>query len=170
MNTVDTARILVDWKCNLKCSYCCNEQERFRSGITPIKLGEIDFSKYKVVCISGGEPLLFLDRVQEVCGLTNLDSLRIIYSNGLLWTDEIARKLVHSGVNAANIGLHYPHTFHKIIHQVELATLGLPITTRYHVWEKYKDEMLSRYPAIPFRFWTMNDCDRSNEDRFILTQ
>ena len=168
MKTIDTVRILVDWKCNLKCSYCCNEQERFRKNIIPIQLKDIDFSKYKFVCISGGEPLLFLNKIYEVCNLAQPNSFKIIYSNGLLWDTTKAIELVHRGVNAANIGLHYPKTFNTLIHRVEMATLGLPIKVRYHVWDKYKEEMIAKYPAMSFRFWTMNDCDRNNEDRFVL--
>ena len=166
----DTVRILVDWKCNLKCAYCCNEQERFRKNILPIKLEDIDFSKYKFVCISGGEPLLFMERIKAVADKAREHgAFIIIYSNGIYWTTEKAIQLKNWGIDAANIGLHFPTSFHSIIHRVELATLGLPISVRYHVWDKYKSEMEEKYPAIPFRFWTLNDCDRDNEDRFVLT-
>lgn len=166
----DTARILVDWKCNLKCSYCCNEQERFRKDILPVKLEEIDFSKYKFVCISGGEPLLFMERIKAIADKAREHGAFIIlYSNGIYWTPEKAQQLEEWGIDAANIGLHYPHTFDLIMKRVKLATGGLNISVRFHLWEKYKDDMLSKYPNAPFRFWTMNDCDRGNEDRFVLT-
>ena len=63
---LDTLRILVSLKCNLHCSYCCNEQWSIAKKFEGCTLNEIDFAPYKNVCISGGEPLLFVNRVFEV--------------------------------------------------------------------------------------------------------
>jgi len=162
---IDTLRLLVDWKCNLKCPYCCNEQERFRKDIKPItSLSEINWSKYKFVCISGGEPLLFIDRVIEATKLSK--GFNILYSNGLLWNQNISNRLSDSNIKAENIGLHYPKSFDSIINNV--MSLKTNISIRFHVWDKYKEEMLTKYPNVNFRFWTLNDCDRDNEERFVL--
>jgi organic radical activating enzyme len=162
---IDTLRLLVDWQCNLKCSYCCNEQQRFRKNIKPIKsLGVVNWDKYKFVCITGGEPLLFLDRVETVAKLSK--GFNILYSNGLLWNQEIADKLESWGVKAANIGLHYPKSFDSVIKNI--SGLKTNISIRFHVWNKFKEEMLNKYPNTNFRFWTMDDCDRDNEERFVL--
>lgn len=163
---INTLRVLVDWKCNLKCSYCCNEQERFRKNIIPTPFSSINWGKYEFICISGGEPLLFLDRVKMVCDKSQ--GYNIIYSNGLLWTAEIAKNLQTWGIKAANIGLHYPKSFDRIINNVTDCTKDTNINVRFHVWDQYKNEMLNRYPNISFRFWTMNDCDRDNEERIVL--
>jgi organic radical activating enzyme len=162
---IDTLRLLVDWKCNLKCPYCCNEQDRFRKNIKPINnLNDIDWAKYRFVCISGGEPLLFIDRVFEVA-FRSL-GFNIIYSNGLLWNQSIADRLYDINIKAANIGLHYPKSFNSIISNI--LSIKTDISIRFHVWDKYKEEMLAKYPNVNFRFWTLNDCDRDNEERFVL--
>lgn len=161
----NTARVLVDWECNLKCSYCCNEQQRFREDIHPVKLSEIDFSKYKIVCISGGEPLLFLHKVKQVCDKA-VSSVKILYSNGLLWNDKTADKLFDFGITAVNIGLHYPKSFDSVIKNVSASPGKLKI--RFHVWNKYEISLAHYYPNVSFRFWELDDCDRDNEDRFVL--
>ena len=166
-DTKDTLRLLVDWECNLKCAYCCNEQQRFRKDITPIdSLSVINWDKYSFVCITGGEPLLFMDRVREVAALSK--GFNIIYSNGLLWNQGIADKLSLWNIKAANIGLHYPKSFDQVIKNISSITTN--ISVRFHVWDKFKEEMLEKYPHVNFRFWTMDDCDRDNEDRFVLVK
>lgn len=38
----------------------------------------------------------------------------------------------------------------------------------FHVWDKCKEEMVAKYPNVKFRFWALDDCERDNEDRFVL--
>lgn len=162
----DTARILVDWKCNLKCAYCCNEQERFRKDILPISLTDIPVESYKFVCISGGEPLLFLDRIKDITDRST--GFNILYSNGILWKKDTAAYLERVKINAVNIGLHYISSFEKIIKNVSELTEGSPLSIRFHVNEEYATRMTDQYPNTNFRFWKMDDCDRDNEDRYVL--
>ena len=53
--------------------------------------------------------------------------------------------------------------------KVSHATAGIPINVRYHAQDIYKESLEKLFRATSFRFWTMNDCDRANEDRFVLT-
>jgi len=166
----DTLRILVDWKCNLKCSYCCNEQEHSRSQFKPTNLNTIDFSKYSNVCISGGEPLMFLMRVSEICRRIRNNQLVILYTNGIFLSTEYAQLLEMMGVHAVNIGLHDPKSFKKIITNVLESTKDTKLSVRFHVWENYKDMNLeAEFPTAKFKYWTMDECDRDNEERVILT-
>lgn len=165
---IDTIRILVDWKCNLTCSYCCNEQERFRKDIHPVLLKDIDFSQYDNVCVSGGEPLLFMDRIEKVCKLAK-GKLIILYTNGIYLSEKIATRLEGFGINAINVGLHNPSTFENIIKKVSKNTSGKNMNIRFHIWDKYEYLGLpSKYPSCNFRYWAMNDCDRGNEYRVVL--
>lgn len=164
----DTLRLLLGWACNLKCSYCCNEIESIRKQIQPTKLENIDFNKYNVVCISGGEPLMFASKLQSVCLKIPKDKLIVLNTNGILLSNVVANLLIKWGVRALNIGLHAPESHGTIIGQVTEATRGLPLSVRFNVEDIYQQELPQKYPHATFRFWKRNECDRGNEDRMIL--
>ena len=164
----NTIRILVDWKCNLNCSYCCNTQKRFRDEIVPTKLEDINFNSYENVCITGGEPLLNMPKVKEVCDLIPDGKVTILYSNGLLMTEEIAKELEKNGVDYVNIGLHATSSFRGIIQKVVDSVKNTNLKVRFHANEK-ESWVLEEFPGETFRFWKMDDCERDNEDRVILS-
>ena len=113
---IDTLRILVDWKCNLSCSYCCNEQPQIREQIKPVSMKEINFTRYKVVCITGGEPLLFPLRVVAISQLARFSkAFVVLYTNGTFLNATMADMLMRAGVQAINVGLHEPKAFGQII-------------------------------------------------------
>ena len=165
---IDTLRVLVSWKCNLKCSYCCNEQEQFRKDIHPIDFDLIPWGQYANFCISGGEPLLNFPTVKKVCEQIPKESLIILYTNGTILGRQVAEQCVQLGIKAMNIGLHYANSFDTIIKRVTEATEGLPISVRFHAQDVYTADLTQRYPNTSFRFWKMNDCDRANEHRVVL--
>ena len=165
---IDTLRILVSWKCNLKCSYCCNEQEQFRKDIHPTAFDTIPWHQYKVFCVSGGEPFLNFPLVKKVCASIPKGSLTILYTNGTLISQDLAIQCLDMGITAMNVGLHYANSFDPIINRVLSSTKGLPISVRFHVQDIFKADMIQRHPGLAFRFWTMNDCDRVNEHRIVL--
>lgn len=163
----DTLRVLVSWKCNLKCSYCCNDTlPEIRAGIRPVALSQLDFHGYKVVCISGGEPLLFLDRVQRICEMAR-DRFIVLYTNGTKMTPQIAENLARWGVSAINVGLHYPAMFDLLIKRVTDSVGELPLSVRFHVEDTHVD-LTERHLGLNFRFWHRDDCERANEDRVVL--
>lgn len=164
----DTLRVLVSWKCNFRCSYCCNDTlPTVRAGIKPIQMEDLDLEPYRVVCISGGEPLLFLDRVKEVCERAR-GKFIVLYTNGTKMTPGVAARLAEWGVHAINVGLHYPRTFDLLIARVKNSVGRLPMSIRFHV-EDTHTELAMRHPGVAFKFWHRDDCDRDNEDRVVLT-
>jgi len=163
----DTVRIVVDWKCNLKCSYCCNERPDIQAQFVEKELSQINFDNYKNVCISGGEPLLFKDRILDICSLLT-NQYVILYSNGIYMTEQTAKELDENGVHAINIGLHYPTSFDKIISNVLEFTKDTNLSIRFHVWEKYQELELEKKFNATIKYWVMDDCDRINEDRVVL--
>lgn len=165
---VDTLRILVSWQCNLKCSYCCNEQERFRKDIHPTTLDAVPWNQYDNFCISGGEPLLNFPKVVEVCKRIPQDRLKILYTNGIFLGQTVAWRLVDLGITAVNVGLHQPEAFGRIIRGVTKATQDTRLSVRFHAQDVYQFDLTQNYPSTSFRFWTMNDCDRANEHRVVL--
>lgn len=59
-----TARLIITLDCNRKCHYCCNTPEMLASA-THIKDLSV-LKDYDEICITGGEPLLYPDRVIEI--------------------------------------------------------------------------------------------------------
>lgn len=171
--TKDTLRILVSWKCNLDCNYCCNKLESVRKEIRKVKLGDIKWADYKVVCITGGEPLLFPDRVIEVCKSVAPGTLVVLYTNGIGLSSGVAKCFEYAGINAVNVGVHpedgwYPgldHFIEYIYRSVSVANLKL----RFHVQDRFRENVAQlEAKGIEFRFWKMNDCERENEDRVCV--
>lgn len=164
----DTLRVLVSWECNLRCSYCCNNQERFRKDIHPKTLDEIAWGDYSVFCITGGEPLLNLPKLQQVLSRCDQSKMIVLYTNGLLLDAETAKFLQNNGVKAINVGLHLFNSFDFIIQRVLKATAGTGLSVRFHAQDIHQKNLEQRFPGVIFRFWKMDDCDRGNEDRVIL--
>lgn len=170
---IDTLRALVDWKCNLSCSYCCNDIPRFREQIKPVAFADIDWQKYPNVCISGGEPLLFPERVERVCRAAR-SSFKVLYTNGIFLSAPVMEQLYTWGVDAINVGLHEPKSFNRLVERITDLALESPISVRFHIRDiyspmvdKWKTRMASS--VVSFRLWKMNDCDRDNEERVIIT-
>ena len=169
MAIIDTLRALVDWKCNLSCSYCCNEIARFREQIKSVAFTDIDWQKYPTVCISGGEPLLFPDRIARVCRAAP-NAFKILYTNGTLLNQGAIQHLRFWQVNAINVGLHEPKSFNILIERIRKLAIESPIDVRFHMRDIYRPMAEKWIPlGVQFRYWKMNDCDRANEDRVVIT-
>ena len=166
----DTLRILVSWKCNLKCTYCCNEQEQFRKDIIPTAIEDIKWGEYNTFCVTGGEPLLNLSIVSRGLDRIPPGKMVVLYTNGILLNKTIAQYLRCSGVKAINVGLYNKDSFQNLINNVLRDTAGLGLSVRFHAQDIYKEDLEKRFSGVSFRFWTMNDCDRENEDRIILSE
>lgn len=165
---IDTIRIVVDWRCNLSCDYCCNEKERFRRQFKTVSIREIDWSRYRTVCISGGEPLLFPQKIEALCRAVPPGKFVVVYTNAFHLSPALAECLDLWGVRALTVGLHIPETFGSIITRTSEALAGRNITARFNVHEAYRERIGAFYPGISFRFWAMDDCDRGNEERVVL--
>lgn len=168
MSDIDTLRILVSWACNLKCTYCCNEQERFRKDIKPTTLDAIKWNDYKVFCVSGGEPLLNMAKVEAVVSRIPKGALIVLYTNGILLNALNATKLRDMGVKGINVGLHAPATFGNLIRRISQDTFGIGLHVRFHAQDIHKEWLEREFPFATFRFWKMDDCDRTNEERVVL--
>lgn len=163
----DTARLLISWKCNLNCEYCCNKLPDVRWGIHPARLDEISWRRYKTFCISGGEPLLFPGRIADVCARIPEGAFVVLYTNGTPLTRRMAQMLRRLKIDAINVGLHHPASFGALIHSITNATADLGMSVRFHLQDIY-NSVPAQYPGVEFRLWKMNECDRANEDRFLL--
>ncbi|MCK5602044.1 radical SAM protein [Candidatus Pacearchaeota archaeon] len=102
-----TARLLITRRCNRECDYCCNEYSSIMSGLKVIDnlkplLG------VEEVCITGGEPMIFPDRVIEVATILRHFGTKRIYLYSADTQDRV--KIMHKVLQFID-GLHY--TLHK---------------------------------------------------------
>lgn len=58
-----TARIIATLDCNRACPYCVNLQQDILKQAKPPLTNLVDLRAYNAVCITGGEPLLYPDKV-----------------------------------------------------------------------------------------------------------
>jgi molybdenum cofactor biosynthesis enzyme MoaA len=169
---IDTIRILLGWKCNLSCPYCCNNIPSVRKSIRRTTLRQIDWNKYQTVCITGGEPLLNTPWLYTVLLAIPKGKFIVINTNGILLRRRLALRLHMAGVNVLNIGLHDPNTFDKLIKNAEWVTMNTDIRLRFNVEDIYNTEFMNleqQYPNTEFVYWHRDACERNNEDRVIIT-
>lgn len=167
-----TLRLLVTLKCNLSCSYCCNEmstvKERFQEKTLEQCLAAINNGKYHAVCLTGGEPLLHpdinslivkFDKAGEKHGLD-----LYLYTNGLL-LDTIWGEIPM--LNGINVGIHYKHQM-RAIFDVYPDILSEPST--FCIEDIYREEYLPNIPDKFIKLWKRNDCFNNvdKEDWVIL--
>lgn len=154
MNTdLRTLRLMITDKCNLTCAYCCNNMQEVRSRFVDKKLVDIDFSAYKAVCITGGEPLLVPKTIEQVCNAMGHTQPRYLYTNGLLLHREKDHAFLFDGIN---IGIHYKEQMKAIL--TNLRGVGFLHEFTYHVQDIHKEEYLPNIPEHMIKTWTMNDC------------
>jgi hypothetical protein len=174
---MDTVRLILFLDCNLSCSYCCNEQSQFSSQFQEKYLNEIDWDKYKNICISGGEPFLRKDALYKT--INHLFGMRkdlYIYTNGLLidlFDMEHLKELnpidFECGpyLKCLNIGIHHPSQLKAIHPELEKK---LPV--RWMCQDLYVDDLMKLYPDRVNKYnlkgWKLNDCNMSNEDWILL--
>jgi Uncharacterized conserved protein related to pyruvate formate-lyase activating enzyme len=108
-------------KCNLKCNFCpkpktTNDMNSWthprsivRYWIDDVK-SYIDLlgSKISGVSYSGGEPLLYVDKILEISSHVNEsghDIYQWVYTNGLLLTKDVLKKFSKSGIREVRIDL-----------------------------------------------------------------
>lgn len=87
--------------CNFQCKHCMVDSTpelRIADDLVINRFYEIvEFNKPDTVCIVGGEPLLFLDKVEEIVNTVKPYCRDIlVYSNGTFLLDSTTRKRVES--------------------------------------------------------------------------
>lgn len=137
--------LYITFKCNRHCPYCCIPPSLFGKDVMcigDIPLASItDVSKHthdlELIAVSGGEPLVAIERVIQLAGhlKTHSPSLQLcLFTNGDFFSEDVATLLVDSGFNSVRISAHglNPHPFEiavKIFSNVYAAML--PVVTRY---------------------------------------
>ena len=70
------ARLIITWDCNRNCSYCCNTYTRVMKQQRAVQdLSEL--LPYDVICITGGEPMLYPRRVVNIAKALRLQNQNV---------------------------------------------------------------------------------------------
>jgi MoaA/NifB/PqqE/SkfB family radical SAM enzyme len=161
---IDTARIIITEKCNFSCSYCCNNLPEVRERFTPITyLDEMPWGNYEKVCISGGEPLLNMQRLAAVL-VRAFPRPVYLYTNGYYLTPALRDTLLSPplgmGLAGITVGLHLP---------TELTNLACFVHPKVRV-----SAMEHQYELIPailrndnLKLARLNECDTPNEHIYL---
>jgi len=156
--------MIVSWMttnvCNLKCSHCYQDAgEKKVQELTTKEakkmIDEITLAGFKIMIFSGGEPLMRND-IFELVSYAASKGLRPVFgTNGMLITEEVAKKLKDAGAAAMGISLDsldekkhcefrgHPQAFKKTIEGIEnckKAGLAFQIHTTVMDWNR--DEIL----------------------------
>lgn len=167
---VDTARIIMFLECNFKCRYCCNEKTQFNREFVEIALKDISWEKYKVACVSGGEPFFNKAALWETLKWIPRHIPVYIYTNGILINkDDVNRMSLHyPNISGFNVGIHGVNQPKFIIPELDEV-----FSVRWQAQDINREKLLSMYPdritESNSKFWKMDDCYRRNEDWFLLT-
>lgn len=150
--------------CNLHCKYCYRDYEKIKiPDFTPDMIGflnNVSSEWCEAVIASGGEPLMYWDKVKELFSYVPKDVHRRIMTNATLLTQEMV-----DYINEYNIELHISHDGPKteflrgvdvltnpkivnLLQQVKILRIWA-VCTKYNcnVWENFFDSInkLGRY-------------------------
>lgn len=167
--TKKTARVLITTECNLKCEYCCNKLPEIQNGFKMTTFDQFVKMDYETVNISGGEPMLVVDKLENLAHELNKKEHSpniYIYTNGFNYPNDI--KGIARMIDGVNIGCHesFEKSFLKAMSwQYHINNI------RFHI-EKGKLTKDQREILLENGFgikeWVMNECDGISEDRWII--
>jgi len=110
--------MIISWNttkaCNLKCEHCyrdagAKDPHELNTIEGKSLLEEIAKAGFKIVILSGGEPLLRKDIFQLITHAKSLRLRPVLGTNGILIAPEVARKLKQAGLSRAGISLDSVH-------------------------------------------------------------
>ena len=104
----------VTYKCQLQCPHC-SAGNHLRSGVQELSTKEakalIDESQdfgVTIIAFTGGEPLLRKDIFELISHVDQKKAMPILFTNGLLLTDEVVEKLADAGLYTLFVSLDSP--------------------------------------------------------------
>ncbi|HTO99194.1 MAG TPA: radical SAM protein, partial [Myxococcales bacterium] len=150
-------------RCNLACIQCLRSQ-----GLKPYELGDIAFEDFQRLlaqfpftlnlCLNGfGEPLLharFFDIVAEARRQLPWAKI-VIYSNGILLSEQVAARLPGSGLTEVNVSIDAasPSTYRKVRRGGELEQVHQGIRRVLRA----RQEARSRFPLLGVNYVMLNE-------------
>lgn len=162
-----SARILITTECHNNCEYCCNKLPEVQKRIKFTTFDEVVKMDYDIVCITGGEPLLVMDKLlnlaeslygKNVYVYTAIDTERY-------WRMDYSKlRRMYRLVHGINYGI---HNAKEIPLSVLRDTAGNTALRLYIQDTKYKSIPKALKKEFEWKLWKMNDCE-TNEDIYII--
>ncbi len=164
-----SAGLLLTYKCNCVCEFCYYNCDPEKNGLMPVDTAISAWRSLKILAgdrakihITGGEPFLYWERLQEIleeAGNQNLGKVDLIETNGFWATNEKVirqrlKRLDELGMNRLKVStdpFHQEYVDIKLIRR--LAAIATEVLGPERVlvrWQKYLDdpaEMKSLSPA-----------------------
>lgn len=158
-----TLRLIITLECNLSCIYCCNKIPEINSKFIKKKLEDIVFEQYENICISGGEPFLKRNIINEVISSTHWRTPIYIYTNGIFLTESDIQAF-----DGVNIGIHYKSQIKEILGNTNVLQDNIKLC----VQDIHRDEYLPNIPDKYVKTWSMNNCFNNieTEDWILLEE
>jgi AdoMet-dependent heme synthase len=106
--------MIISWNttkvCNLKCEHCYRDAgdkdpQELTTQEGKALLGEIAKAGFKIIILSGGEPLMRGDIYDLIAHAKSVGLRPVLGSNGTLFTPDIIRRLKAAGITRAGISL-----------------------------------------------------------------
>ncbi len=169
----NNCRVVLTDRCNLTCEFCCMKQEEIHDSFDNMTAFHIAVIGYDEIAITGGEPLLELEKlVQFICLLKyfNKDAKIYLYTNGILLNSETAATLKIAGLSGINWSPKIkPGPLEENLMSFIHVCL-MPI--RILIQDKLVDDDVLQFAYdnnMQIRQWTIGDCDDMEpEDRFRI--
>lgn len=169
---IDTLRLAITWACNYRCSYCCNNAPlNYRDRFRPVRLHEIDWSRYKTVCITGGEPFLVnLISIARLRAIIPQGIQVVIYSNfsGSLfpYTQRQLRPVNYT------LSYHPEHSgpLDNFLFRALIVAREPDVKVRINIPGPPQPAYAEAYPELEFKFYEPDGCLNDNEEFLYLTE
>lgn len=166
-------RVILTDKCNLDCSFCCMKDKKIHDSFLNTNALNIAMMGYDEIGITGGEPLLELEKlVQFICLVKyfNPDTKVYLYTNGVLLESETALTLKTAGLTGINWSPHHKPTLLDYQRICFIHNCVTPV--RILIQDILVDDKILQYAIdndIQIRQWSIGDCDDMEiEDRFRI--
>jgi radical SAM protein with 4Fe4S-binding SPASM domain len=103
--------ISVTGECNLQCRHCYNATASKSDSVVPVSLYKdflrnLSFHHFQVLVLSGGEPLLRLELVEDLLAIgKQLGYWSILTTNAVMITPEYVERLKQAGLKAVQVSI-----------------------------------------------------------------
>ena len=170
---MNNCRVVLTDRCNLDCDFCCMKEKDIYYSFKNQTALWIAQQRYDEIAITGGEPLLELEKlVQFICLVKYFNSKAKIYlyTNGLLLKAEEAATLKIAGLTGINWGpKSKPHGYDMMLMSF-IHACQIPI--RIIMQDVLVDDDVLQYAIdnnMQIKQWTISNCDNMIlEDRFRI--
>ena len=166
------ARIKITLRCDKSCPYCINKDAEYRKKWKEIdRPDEVQWSQYRSIIISGGEPTLYWDRLRTVAyGLRSITTCPIyLQTNGAHLTKNLIRR-IDDHIDGIGYSVHSPEEFLHMKTRLKDINLIKPVRLYINKDMHFESHILRNDPDLKYfaiRLWTEGEFDK-DEHIFLL--